>query len=250
MKKTISEMILRTEKTADNLKKLDVSLKSLVIVNDGSTDNTSSVIGKLKKKFIRLINKPKNEGPVKALFDGMKESLLLMKEKKYTPDRTIMIRMDSDLEHQPEDIEKLIKPIISGETRISAGYIPFDDRSGVFAKPFNEYVGLKESRKFLNKNIPQFCPGFIAMRADLSERIYPTLEVKSKKFEKETGKELLTLDFVALVIAKSFGEQISVVRLSPIESERIKKPPLEKILYYLDHHNKNMKFLKNEFLQG
>ena len=72
---------------------------------------------------------------------------------------TIILRMDSDLEHQPEDIARVLAPVVSEVAVVSVGYIQFDSRSGLFANFFNEMVGLSESSR-LGMKIPQFCPRF------------------------------------------------------------------------------------------
>ena len=235
VEQSISELL-------DRFQSNNVNIKSLIIVNDASTDNTLALIKNKMKNIpaIKLINKKKNEGPVAALFYGMKEVERVIDN----PEKTIVIRMDSDLEHQPEDIEKLTKPIISGETRISVGYIPFDSRSGDKMKKFNEKTGIEQSSNFLNMGIPQFCPGFIAMRADLFLKIHPLLAGKAEVFRKKYGEDMLSMDFVTLVIAKKLGEHLVAVKLSSIEDKYIKKQPEEKLNHYLDCHKKTMEFLE------
>ena len=235
---TIPELLKR-------LGSLDLKIKLLLFINDGSTDKTAEIIRENMKSipYLKLLDKKKNEGAVSALFDSMKQ----VEDAITNPEKTIIIRMDSDLEHQPEDIEKLIKPIISGETKISAGYIPFDSRSGDALKEFNEKAGREQSMEFLSLDIPQFCPGFIAMRGDLFLKIHPLLAEKAKKFRSNYNEELLSMDFVILVIAKSLGHNPVAVKLSPIEDRYIKKQPEEKLKHYLDCHKKTMEFLKDEF---
>jgi glycosyltransferase involved in cell wall biosynthesis len=251
VEKTITELLDRIVKTGKRLADTGVVLGALVIVNDGSGDKTKTMIVKAARKkqysFVRLLDKPKNEGPTKALFDGMDESLAIAQERGYVPQMTIMVRMDSDLEHQPEDLPKLLEPITAGKTNAVVGYIPYDERSGQDAVEFNLAAGLEESRKFLGVDIPQFCPGFNAIRLDLFSRIHAELVARARKYEHEMKEDMLAVDFVELVIAKDLGWQPEIVKLLPIESKTIKKPTPEKLGYYQSCHEKIMKFLEKEY---
>jgi glycosyltransferase involved in cell wall biosynthesis len=248
VEKTIGELLDRTAKAGKGLAEVGVTLGAFVIVNDGSEDSTKTMIVKAARKklfsFIRLVDKTKNEGPTKALFDGMDESLAIAQERAYAPERTIVVRMDSDLEHQPEDLLKLLEPITSGKTSIVVGFIPFDERSGQDVVEFNLRAGLEESRKFLGVDIPQFCPGFNAIRLDLFSKIHPELVAKARKYERSMQEDMLAMDFVELVIAKGLGWQPEIVKLLPIESKTIKKPTPEKLGYYRSCHEKTMRFLE------
>jgi glycosyltransferase involved in cell wall biosynthesis len=237
---TIKELIERIHET---VRGTNASLKSLILVDDGSTDNTRGIIRDLADKyhFIEYVQKKRNEGPAAAIFDGMH---LAIKHIEHT-DQTIIIRMDSDLEHQPEDIPNLIKPIMENKTKISVGYTPFDMRSGLFSS-ITEF-GSEESREFLGMDIPQFCPGFNATKGDLFLELVPKLNELSVKFKKRYGRDMLTIDFIHLFVASFTGEKISVLKLSPIEKRHIKIIPKEKADGYKEYHEQTMKFLR-EFL--
>jgi glycosyltransferase involved in cell wall biosynthesis len=251
VERSISGLVLRISEIAKELEKSGVLLRLVTIVNDGSTDSTRAILAGLKGRFqfLEVINKDKNIGPAKAILDGVKASLEEIDRTCLPPAETIIVRMDSDLEHQPEDIANLIKPILSGASSISVGYVKYNGRNGLLTGWFNRFFGLMESRRFLGMAIPQFCPGFNAVRADLLMKIYPVLEVKANRFEKMYHREMLTIDFVTLVIAKKLGGVISAVELRPIEDKWIKKPPVGKLINYASYHNKTEEFLKKE-LQG
>lgn len=246
VEKSISELMSRINAVAKNLENSEILLRSVIIVNDGSIDSTRVILDDLKKKFsyLKIVNKEKNEGPVRALFDGMEASRQAIENLSLTPKKTIVVRMDSDLEHQPEDIPKLVSPIISGEAQISVGYIEFDHRSGSLAKLFNEFMGLRESREFLGFDIPQFCPGFNAVRGDAFCEIVPILNDRSAEFLRLYGTEMLAMDLVMLVIAKKLSKKIISFKLRPIEDRYIKKLPIEKSFHYFLHHSKISNFLR------
>lgn len=102
--------ILQVLKRINDLKIKDIQ-KEIIVVNDGSTDSTKSKIKSFKFfKNIKFINHSKNLGKGKAVRSGI---------KKATGDYIII--QDADLEYNPNDIEKLLIPIISKKARVVYG---------------------------------------------------------------------------------------------------------------------------------
>ena len=81
-----------------NLSRYDIS-KEIVLVDDGSTDNTKRIVKKFKKiKYI----KQTNQGKGKAVQKGIKKAK-----------GSIVLVQDADLEYDPRDYSKLIKPFLT-----------------------------------------------------------------------------------------------------------------------------------------
>jgi len=102
--KTIFNLITKINNTFD---KLDEKVE-IICIDDGSTDKT---IEKIKRCNVILINNTKNLGKGAALRKGFKFCY---------PSDTI-ITIDGDGEHNPDDIPKLLEPILTGEADIVIG---------------------------------------------------------------------------------------------------------------------------------
>jgi len=103
-----SKTIFQILKKINKIKKIK---KEVIIVNDGSNDNTVEIINtKCKNLFNKFISYKKNRGKGYACRIGL---------KKVTGD--IVIIQDADLEYDPKDYQKLLTPIINGKTKIVYG---------------------------------------------------------------------------------------------------------------------------------
>jgi len=119
MKFSIIVPVYNEEKTIsvilDKLLKVNLKLKrEIIIVNDGSTDNSKEVVEDYikswpRKEKFKLINK-ENGGKGSAIKKGI----------KFCTGDIISIQ-DADLEYNPEDYRKLIQPIIEGKEKVVYG---------------------------------------------------------------------------------------------------------------------------------
>ena len=101
-----SELILPTliDRLIPSLKKISNSFE-IFLVNDGSKDNSWQVISELAKKNRKIIgvNLMRNYGQHNALLCGIRLA-------KYD----IIVTMDDDLQHPPEEIHKLTEKLFEG----------------------------------------------------------------------------------------------------------------------------------------
>ena len=102
---TILEIIDRVKKAkALNFK------KEIIVVDDSSTDKTKDKLKNLKNKSIKIFYHSKNLGKGSAIRTGL---------ENFTGD--IVLIQDADLEYDPNEYEKLLKPIIEAKADVVYG---------------------------------------------------------------------------------------------------------------------------------
>ncbi|MHB8133032.1 MAG: glycosyltransferase family 2 protein [Anaerolineaceae bacterium] len=84
----------------------------IVVVDDGSSDKTESIVKSLAEKYIQIhfYSQPKNMGKGAALRRGFAEAK-----------GDIILIQDADLEYDPEDFPALLKPIIDNKADVVYG---------------------------------------------------------------------------------------------------------------------------------
>ena len=95
--------VYNEEKTLlEVLKKIRILEKSceleIIIINDGSKDNSKKILDDNKKLYTKIIHLEKNSGKGKAVIEGIKKST-----KEY------IIIQDADLEYEPNDILEFLE---------------------------------------------------------------------------------------------------------------------------------------------
>ena len=93
----------------DMLKRIDRQADMLVCVNDGSQDDSLTILREFarKRKETYIVNLPRNTGMAGALKHGFLFVLFLLQEKKAGPD-DIVVTIDADGQHKPEYISLIV----------------------------------------------------------------------------------------------------------------------------------------------
>lgn len=103
-KSTVLEVLKRVDVVS-----LDLD-KEIILVDDGSTDGTGEILKSFPPDKYKIFFQEKNYGKGAALRRGFKES-----------SGDIILVQDADLEYDPADYPKLIKPIMDGRADMVYG---------------------------------------------------------------------------------------------------------------------------------
>jgi len=130
----------------ENIAKIIVKIKQIsseiIVCNDGSTDLTSEIAGKLG---VIVINHTENQGygaAIKSIF---------LKAKEIEAD--ILVTFDADGQHRIEDISKVLNPIEEGKADIVIGSRFLDKESSDI--PDYRKLGIKIITKITNSSIKE-----------------------------------------------------------------------------------------------
>jgi glycosyltransferase involved in cell wall biosynthesis len=165
--------------------------KEIILVDDGSTDGSPAIARSLAEKFnrpddvreinqIRIETHKTNLGKGTALRTGFKSA---------TGD--IVIVQDADLEYDPDDIPRLIQPIIEQKADVVFGsrFLGDSQRAGQQAGYFWNYVGNRFlttlSNVFTNLKLSDIETGYKAFTREVIDAIAPSLVSKRFDFEPE-----------------------------------------------------------------
>lgn len=116
MKLSIIIPVFNEEKTIEALiKKVEaISLpieKEIIVVDDGSSDNTKEILLKLRNQFNFIFKEHKeNRGKGAAIKTGLQET-----------SGDIILIQDADLEYDPNDYQKLIEPFLNQKAEVVYG---------------------------------------------------------------------------------------------------------------------------------
>ncbi len=160
--KTIKKILYKINKV--NLKR-----KEIIVINDGSNDNTNKILLKLEKKNInKLISLKKNYGKGYAIRQGL----------KYAKGKIIIIQ-DGDLEYNPQDYLKLIKPILSNTTNVVYGSRVLNKSRTNVSKSFTNNIRIlanyfltKLSNLINRQNLTDAHSCYKVFKKDLLKKIY------------------------------------------------------------------------------
>jgi glycosyltransferase involved in cell wall biosynthesis len=100
----------------------------LIVVSDGSTDATEAVALDHGAALIRL---PKHRGKGAALRAGFAQAIEVYPSQ--------LVTMDADGQHDPADLERLVRPVMAGECALATGSRFLSDPSRGPA-PLNRYL--------------------------------------------------------------------------------------------------------------
>jgi glycosyltransferase involved in cell wall biosynthesis len=171
------------ERVADALKQalaVDYPCEvELVVVNDGSRDRTAEALAGVDDARLRLINHERNQGKGAAIRTATENA-----------DGEYMVILDADLEYDPQDIPKLLAPVLDGRANIVYGNRSFGSHS---AYSFWYVMGNKAVTTAANVLYNSYIGDLETCFKLMPVALYRSLDVRSRGFGMEaevTGKLL------------------------------------------------------------
>lgn len=163
--RTIRELLTRVENA-----RVPGWLKEIIVVDDGSTDNTKTILKSWRNKA-RIIFKEKNEGKGSAVTAGLKHA---------TGDMVLL--QDADLEYSPDDYMTLLKPFENEHVNVVYGSRflgPHLSTMYLYAQG-NKFVTLVTNLLF-NTNITDMETGYKVFR----QKVLKEITIHAKRFDME-----------------------------------------------------------------
>ena len=162
---TISEAVKRCQKFAD----------LVLVINDGSSDKTEFLA---KEVGADVVTHKRNRGYGAAIKTGLIEGL--------KRNARVTITFDADLQHDENDIPKLIKPIMDNSTDIVIGsrFIQNDDDVKTYRK-FGIKIITTLVNSFTNNPISDAESGLRAYSLDSLKELVPLLETEGMGMSSE-----------------------------------------------------------------
>ncbi len=137
--------------------------KEVIVVDDCSTDGTREILRNYSRDSVRIIYHEKNQGKGAALRTGF---------GKVTGD--LVVVQDADLEYDPGDYEKMLKPFLDGKSDVVFGsrFMGGEPHRVIY---FWHYLGNKFltmfSNMFTNLNLTDMETCYKLFRKDVLDRI-------------------------------------------------------------------------------
>ncbi len=202
---------------------LDCNLQQVLVVDDGSTDETVRIANKIADSDprVRVICHPKNMGKTAAIRTGLKEAV-----------GDIVIIQDADLEYDPAEIPDVIAPILCGQADVVYGS-RFLVRKAARVLYFSHYLANKSltflSNVLTNRNMTDVETCYKAFRREVIQ----LLGLSSSGF----GMEIEITAMVCKTRARTYEVPISYYGRTYEEGKKIGLRDGIAALWYIFYYN-------------
>ena len=176
------------KKTVDEVKKLNLN-KEIIVIDDGSKDNTVSIVKQMEG--VRLIEHGINKGRGAAIKSGIDNS-----------NGEIICTQDADMEQLPSDIPRLIQPILDNRADVVYGsrFKKQKESSTLLRIVGNKFFAFLGNLLFCQ----QLTDVYTGSKC-YSKKIFDVIQLQSEGFEQEVE-----------ILAKLSRQKMKIVEI-PIE---------------------------------
>jgi len=158
--RTIHAIVARTRATLPSA--------HVIVVDDGSTDDTAVAAGEVALRHAG------NLGKGAALRDGIREAL--------TRDAGIIVTLDADGQHPPEEIVRLLAPIADGRADVVLGSRA-RSQTMPLGRRFTNWLAARLTTRIGGQPVSDAQTGFRAFTRAVAERVRPA----GDRYEYETA---------------------------------------------------------------
>ena len=188
-KNTIEQVIDKVQfQNLDNLK--------IIVVDDNSTDGSKKILQEISNEKIRIIFHDKNYGKGKSIRSGLQEA-----------NSDIIIIQDADLEYNPNDYEKILKPFLEADADIVYGSRFIGGNGYVRVHYYFHYIANKILTNlcnlFTNLNMSDMETGMKAFKRDVLKSV--NLTENDFRFEPEVTIKLAKKKYKFFEIGISYN---------------------------------------------
>jgi len=151
----------------------------MVVVDDGSQDGTAEILGRADDARLRVITHQRNSGKGAAIKTAVDSA-----------DGEYMVILDADLEYDPQDIPRLLTPVLDGRATVVYGNRTFGSHS---AYSFWYVMGNKAVTTAANILFNSYIGDLETCYKLMPVALYRSLAIRSRGFGMEaevTGKLL------------------------------------------------------------
>jgi glycosyltransferase involved in cell wall biosynthesis len=151
----------------------------LVVVDDGSRDGTSEILDRADDPRVRVVTHPRNQGKGAAIRTAVENAA-----------GEFMVILDADLEYDPQDIPRLLDPVLDGRAEVVYGNRTFGSHSSF---SFWYVMGNRAVTTAANMLYNCYLGDLETCFKLMPVRLYRSLDIRSNGFGMEaevTGKLL------------------------------------------------------------
>ncbi|CAB49488.1 glycosyltransferase family 2 protein [Pyrococcus abyssi] len=141
-------------------------VNEVIVVDDGSKDNTADVA---KRFGVRVIRLPENRGKGAAMREGIKHAK-----------GDIIVFMDADGQHDPKEIPKIIAPIIKGDADFVIGKRVIKAGKRPLVRKLSNFITTTLIRAKIKQKVDDTQSGFRAIKREFLP------DIESERYEVET----------------------------------------------------------------